>query len=145
MTNRTLYILFLVCLIGCTTAPRELGQGNHAATGFVISSDGRMLVLGADTFSLSAPIRRLAVTSATHVGMLSQLGATDCIRAVANPDLIFRVIVNSEWQESTPLGRAEWIRAVGAPVRTYTELERMTSIHGLKPIVGVMPIIGCGV
>lgn len=163
---KNVYIIGLcLLLVGCNSASREVGQGNQAATGFAILDDGAQLVLGNDTIALSEPLTRLAVTSATHVGMLSALGASECIRAVANPELIYsplgddvvnlgdaysislealaradveaimvsegsmtdeqlqrirqlgiRVMVNSEWREATPLGRAEWIRAIGALV-----------------------------
>lgn len=160
-------VVWVALMAGCTSRPAQKGQGNMAARGFSLrdTAGERLLVIGADTIPIAQPIRRLAVTSATHVGMLNELGATACICAVANPELIYtplpdgvvdlgdaysisiealaradaeaimvsagsmseeqvqrirqlgiQVIVNAEWCESTPLGRAEWIRMVGAIV-----------------------------
>lgn len=128
------------------------------------------------------PVRRLATTSCTHVGVLAELGATDVLCGVTDPYLIYNahvrervatgnimdlgsamqiqtervvgaeaeaimlsaysasdpnallmeklgipVIYNNEWTEQSPLGRAEWMRFVGALVGREAEADSLFS------------------
>jgi len=169
--NFNLYMILLLCFVGCTKQPAEQGTvpaGNKYATGFQITptDTGTIVEVFApyQRVCIKEPMRRLGTMSTVQVGFLYAIDAIDCLVAVCNPELIytpvkgdeidlgdsmkpsaertlqagldallavnygqydnleaarleklgvFTIYIN-EWQEGSPLARAEWIRVLGA-------------------------------
>ena len=171
IVHRTLYIVLLLCFVGCVKHSAEQGgvpAGNKYATGFQITQTDSGTVVEVfqpyQRVCVRQPMRRLGTMSTVQVGFLYALDAMDCLAAVCNPELIytplkgdeiglgdsmkpsaervlqagldallavnygqydnleaarieklgvFTIYIN-EWQEGSPLARAEWIRVIGA-------------------------------
>ncbi len=171
IVHRTLYIVLLLCFVGCAKQSAEQGSvpaGNKYATGFQITQTDSGTVVEVfqpyQRVCVRQPMRRLGTMSTVQVGFLYALDAMDCLAAVCNPELIytplkgdeiglgdsmkpsaervlqagldallavnygqydnleaarieklgvFTIYIN-EWQEGSPLARAEWIRVLGA-------------------------------
>lgn len=203
-------MLVMIAVVGCKPVPQASKATEQLAQGFILEQrEGytiatiynpfepgsiqaqycltREPALIADSLHslytvVRVPVRRMAVTSCTHIGMLSELGATDILCGVTDPSLIYNahvrervangeimdlgssmqiqtervvgaeaevimlsaysaadpnallmkklgipVIYNNEWTEQSPLGRAEWIRFIGALVGREAEADSIFS------------------
>lgn len=103
------FILITLCLISCTRKVDtrfQPAEGNKYAAGFrlqdsadcciatVFSPWDRTQVMARYVLSNSNAdampvVRRMAVTSCTHVGMLAALGRLDCLVGVCQPSLVY--------------------------------------------------------
>ena len=169
--NFNLYMIMLLCFVGCAKQPAEQGTvptGNKYATGFQITETDTGTIVEVfqpyQRVCVKKPMCRLGTMSTVQVGFLYAIDAIDCLAAVCNPELIytpvkgdeidlgdsmkpsaertlqagldallavnygqydnleaarleklgvFTIYIN-EWQEGSPLARAEWIRVLGA-------------------------------
>lgn len=169
--NFNLYIILLLCFVGCAKQPAEQGSvptGNKYATGFTITETDSGTVVEVfqpyKRLCVREPLHRIGTMSTVQVGFLYAIDAMNSLVAVCNPELIYTplkgdeidlgdsmkpsaeralqagldmllavnygqydnleavrleklgipTIYINEWQESSPLARAEWIRVIGA-------------------------------
>lgn len=169
--NFNLYIILLLCFVGCAKQPAEQGSvptGNKYATGFTITETDSGTVVEVfqpyKRLCVREPLHRIGSMSTVQVGFLYAIDAMNSLVAVCNPELIYTplkgdeidlgdsmkpsaeralqagldmllavnygqydnleavrleklgipLIYINEWQESSPLARAEWIRVIGA-------------------------------
>ena len=98
----------LVCMLllaACTPKVQRTHQprpGNKYATGFQITDtlDGKCVRVFAPwkqdsvmaTYFVSEPLERVGATSATHIGMLAELGLLDKLAGMCNPEVSYHAL-----------------------------------------------------
>ena len=99
----TLYSVFLLCLVGCTSQPAEQGSvpsGNKYATGFQITQTDTGVVVEVfqpyQRLCVKEPLKRLGTMSTVQVGFLYAIDAMDHLAAVCNPELIYTPLNGTE-------------------------------------------------
>ncbi len=100
-TVRIICLAACALLAACRPVVREAAPrpGNAYATGFELrdSADCCIAVVWSPwesekelaRYVIREPMRRLAVSSCTHVGFLDAVGCTDCLAAVCNRELVY--------------------------------------------------------
>lgn len=103
IVHSTLYIVLLLCFVGCAKHSAEQGSvpaGNKYATGFQITETDSGVVVEVfqpyQRLCVKEPLFSLGTMSTVQVGFLYALDAMDHLVAVCNPELIYTPLKGDE-------------------------------------------------